>query len=783
MKNPLHKVLSLVLSAGLVASSADWGRVAAHAGVATAPVKVTRVGPTGLGTGAMNVSGPAATAYPLSSAQAALGSSLVLPASPMIRVRTGPAAALRGAAILSAPSSAGAEAAAVLRRSGTPAAAAAETSDHARDETTTEEKARPIDSQERTAASTESTSDPSPEADVDPGSAKKIEKTPVSRRSFAPSAVFKRVRAALRGVSRVKKGSDADARTAGETLEDALTGAKSSSGQDDVEAPEDSKSGSSRAKPALKPAASAEVSGREDSEPPAPKAADAPAKAGVRARLARWAGERLRVFRDPQRNKNFWRFFLGYEFMITGVQIGIVGLPYLVSSFTRNTLSPESQAAVSQQAFDALVRQRRGTVAGASRLSQVLAFLSLPFLMGKQKGGAKKLLTRAGWLRAAVLVLIPLHFFVFSGLMPAAISFGVLLTVFTLQNYFEGVHGGMISVMSSEVIGSSSVTKEERARANSLITGTAAVLSILVPALLGKLSAIPDILGKVGSGSASIFGIYSAVIAVSSLFFGMIALNRAKANPGGGAGMGARPMKAIKAGFKAIIGNRFFRTILLIDAFALLITDPLMFNVFPEFVKTILADSASTLSGLTQLPMIGWFLDGLINTPMGYFGLLVAAGSLGSALASMILNRVVDFLTKRGFLSEESQAVPLFRIGVVGAVAFAGIPLFPSIWPVLLFWMAHSFFRAFASIQRLSLYQKNMARYSPNERSAIIGGMSLTTAFVAFLSNMAYGFLFQHVTIAASMTVAIIAIGILGVMLWFAPNLMFSKDERARRKK
>ncbi|WP_162542954.1 hypothetical protein, partial [Klebsiella pneumoniae] len=85
---------------------------------------------------------------------------------------------------------------------------------------------------------------------------------------------------------------------------------------------------------------------------------------------------------------------------------------------------------------------------------------------------------------------------------------------------------------------------------------------------------------------------------------------------------------------KLIRKNRFLLTLLAMNLISSMFADPLVFNVLPEFVEGVLKASPGAIDGLLQIPVLGWFLDGLVSTPMGFFALLITFSSLGSAAAS-----------------------------------------------------------------------------------------------------------------------------------------------------
>ncbi|MFA6004080.1 MAG: hypothetical protein WC881_08425 [Elusimicrobiota bacterium] len=525
--------------------------------------------------------------------------------------------------------------------------------------------------------------------------------------------------------------------------------------------------------------------------PARPSAADAePAAASVPASLApaaarparSWAGRiadkvraKAKVFSDPQRNKDFWKFFLGFEFSIAGLQLCMVAFPYMIKSFAHGQ---GVSAAMSEADAATRLNRMRSQIRAFQLGAQILSYLSLPFLARGKPGSDKKLLVRAGLLRAGILILVPLHFLIFSGLMPAAAAFAVLAGIFAVQSYGEGVHGGMTDMLRSEAIGSSDVTPEERNRANSLLSFAAALISIVVPVFAGKLAQIPDIMGREGSGSAMIFAVYAGVMAISSAFYALTAVRARKAAKRQAAAGVKGP--GFKAALKAIARNRFFRTILMLDGFAMLIGEPLMNNVLPNFVESVLKASSVSIGQLLQTPVLGWIFSGMMNTPMGYFGLLIAFGSIGSALASALNQRVLGFLHRHGYASEESRMLPLYGIDFLEVLAFAGIVLLPAFWPILMFWMLKSLAGGFVGVARDGVYQKNLAAYPEADRPAMISMMSLANMLMTLGGALVYLFVLSSIPVGLSMSLAFAGIAALGALRLFSPKLMFDKAARSK---
>ena len=116
-------------------------------------------------------------------------------------------------------------------------------------------------------------------------------------------------------------------------------------------------------------------------------------------------------------------------------------------------------------------------------------------------------------------------------------------------------------------------------------------------------------------------------------------------------------------------------------------------------------------------------------------------------------------------------------------LAFAGMAVFPSFWPVLLFWMAKSLFGGFVGVHMMGLHQKNLAKHSGAERNAIIAGMALFNVLIAIGSTLAYGFIFSSIAISKSMVIAVGVMALLGLVRLAVPYLMFDRSQRRRARR
>lgn len=516
---------------------------------------------------------------------------------------------------------------------------------------------------------------------------------------------------------------------------------------------------------------------------------DSPRPEGASAPQEPAAPRGLRVFRDPERNRSFWRLFLGEQLHQFGFQMYMVALPYLMQAFTRNTLR-ESGRVLDPEALSALVRENRSLGRLAHWVSQAVSYVAIPIFEGNGTGGPRRWLVRSAFARALFLFGVPAVFFA-SGLLSAPAALYVLLGLIGLQSFFQGIYVTMNSVAASRIMGDPEVTDSERLRANAIRTFGAAVIAIIAPALAGKIATVRDFLGKTGVGSALIYGIYAATVGLAGLVFATIRIlgERRDAAPGSSEA-GAEPVRgvggAVKLAFTSMIEglklvwrNRFLRTLLAINLVMSLFSDPLVFNVLPEYVEGVLKASPGAMDGLLGVPVLGWFLDGLVSTPMGFFALLITFSSLGSVLSTLLINPLRNLFKRLGFKTEEALTVPFYALAFLQVPAFWAMVYFPSFWSVLLLYGLQTFLGGFAGMIVSGIYQKKLGAYSRVQRNQALAANSFVSILAAIGATFLYGNLLSGIPLQTSLLIAAVATTVLGILQAAAPWLFFSKEERS----
>lgn len=576
-----------------------------------------------------------------------------------------------------------------------------------------------------------------------------------------------------------KMGSASSYEAAGRQM-DALTGEHGHAYAAPVEGPSAKNlSGfkGSRLSPA-KPAATLNAS-----ETPAPKTG-----------IGGWLGGKTRIFRDQERNRAFWRMFLGEAIYLFGFQMYVVALPFLMKSFTRNTLAENGQLRdATAEALNAMVRENRSLARFAHWAAQAVSYVAIPLFDGDGSAGPKKWLVRSAMIRSAVIFGIPAVFFA-SGFLSVQAALWVLLGLIGAQSFFQGVYVIMMTGATARLMGHKSVLPSERMRANSMRTFLSAVIAIIAPFIAGKIASLPDWLGKAGTGSAVIYGIYAASVAIAGLIFATIRIFAAQKNspaPDEAALNQAPRVKGLwgavkNAGVSMVKGirlvwqNRYLRTLLILNLISSLFADPLVLNVLPEFVEGVFAASPGALDSMLALPFVGWFFKGLVGTPMGFFALLMTSSSLGIVAASRLLNPMRKLFEKLGFAGEERLTIPFYILAFLQVPAFWMMIHTASFPLVLGLYGLQTFLAGFVGMLMTGIYQKKIRDYGDLQMNQVLAANSFVSIIAAIAATLLYGFVLNGVAISTSLWIAGIATTVLGVLQLVSPWLLFSKEERSK---
>lgn len=516
----------------------------------------------------------------------------------------------------------------------------------------------------------------------------------------------------------------------------------------------------------------------EKAAPPSPK------KAGI-----------TQVFKDPERNKSFWRYVAGYSIFLFGYQMYVVGLPYLISAITRNSLTENHDArAANEETLKSMIRSNRSLARIAHWVAQGVSYATIPlFTRGIEVDGPKKWLVRSMLTRAAMLAGVAGLFFA-TGLLSVTGALWVFLGLVALQSFFQGIAVTFEGAATTRIMGDSTVTSEERTKANSILTFIAALFAIIAPVIAGQIAQIGPVMGKTGVGGAVIYSIYAGVIALAALVYASIKMiggakkaelaqkpgeePAAAPAPKGIGGTLKSLWSSIKDGTKLVFKDRFLRTLLLMSMVTSLFSDPLVFNVLPEYIEGLVASNPGSMGAIMNIPVLGWFLKSLAATPMGNFAMMMVMASVGSIIASFLIKPLTKLFQRFGFKTDEALTIPFFILAALEAPLFLLMINTPTMLGAVALYGLQSLSVGFIGIAISGLYQKNLGRHKDENVNKILAAQSLLGIAAAIVSTYVYGFVLKDISIATSLTIAAIATGVMGLLRLAAPFLSFSKESR-----
>lgn len=516
---------------------------------------------------------------------------------------------------------------------------------------------------------------------------------------------------------------------------------------------------------------------------PAP-AVPSPKKAGITL-----------VFKDPERNKSFWRYVAGYSIFLFGYQMYVVGLPYLISAITRNSLTENHDArAANEETLKSMIRSNRSLARIAHWIAQGVSYATIPlFTRGIADDGPKKWLVRSMLTRAATLAGVAGLFFA-TGLLSVTGALWVFLGLVALQSFFQGIAVTFEGAATTRIMGDSTVTSEERTKANSILTFVAALFAIIAPVIAGQIAQIGPVMGKTGVGGAVIYSIYAGAIALAALVYASIKLiggakkadlaekpaaeAAAAPSPKGVGGTLKSLWSSIKDGTKLVFKDRFLRTLLLMSMVTSLFSDPLVFNVLPEYIEGLVASNPGSIGAIMNVPVLGWFLKSLTATPMGNFAMMMVMASVGSIVASLLIKPLTRLFQRFGFKTDEALTIPFFVLAALEAPLFLLMINTPTMLGAVALYGLQALSVGFVGIAISGLYQKTLGRHKDENVNKILAAQSLLGIAAAIISTYVYGFVLKDISIETSLTIAAIATGVMGLLRLAAPFLSFSKESR-----
>lgn len=495
----------------------------------------------------------------------------------------------------------------------------------------------------------------------------------------------------------------------------------------------------------------------------------------------------FQVFSDPERNKAFWRYVKGYSIFLVGYEMYVVAQPYLISSMVTNALHEKKDPRAGDKAVvNELIRSDRSMSRIAQWVAQFFSYATIPlFTKNAEKDGPKKWLVKATFVRAAALASIAGVFFA-TGLIGTT-ALWVLFGLIAVQSFFQGIAITSEGAATTRLLGDKTVTSDERTRANSILTIISSVISIIGPILAGGIALMGPIKGKAGVGGAVIYAIYAGAMALTAFIYAGIKMFAGPGSNPDAASLAApapRTVKSvlktlwtsIKDGTRIVLKDRLLRTMLILSTISSLFSDPLVFNVLPEYVEKLAA--GSSIGALLHVPVLGWLLHTMTSTPMGNFALMVAMASVGSIIAAVTIKPLTKLFQKFGFKSDEALTVPFYFLAALEAPLFFLMIHTPSILGAVALYGLQSLAVSYIGIAISGLYQKNLGGQKDENVNKILAADSLIGIGAAIVSTVVYGFILTNIPIATSLLIAAAATGVVSLIRLAAPFLSFTKDQR-----
>ncbi|MDE2144323.1 MAG: hypothetical protein KGJ84_18095, partial [Elusimicrobia bacterium] len=209
-----------------------------------------------------------------------------------------------------------------------------------------------------------------------------------------------------------------------------------------------------------------------------------------------------------------------------------------------------------------------------------------------------------------------------------------------------------------------------------------------------------------------------------------------------------------------------------------LFSDPLVFNVLPEYIEGLVAKNPGSVGAIMGIPGVGWFLKTLTATPMGNFALMMVMASVGSIAATLLMKPLTKLFHKFGFKTEEALTVPFYFLAALEAPLFYLMIHTPTMLGAIALYGLQALVTGFIGISIQGLYQKNLGNQKDGDVNKILAADSLLGIGAAIISTFAYGFLLTNIPIATSLLIAAIATGVVALIRLAAPFLSFTKDQR-----
>ncbi|MBI4345818.1 MAG: MFS transporter [Elusimicrobia bacterium] len=508
--------------------------------------------------------------------------------------------------------------------------------------------------------------------------------------------------------------------------------------------------------------------------PPPPRAPD-PGEAGGGGLLRRaWrrATSLLRVLPEEGRNREFWKF-VGLQALLTvGQSFHYTALPGLIAP------RPEDSS-------------RLGANRAVNWGAQAFSNLATGPLVDRTSARAVLVGTHLG--RAVLMLAVPALFF---GLGTSSFI-GAFLAVIALHGFLQAtsITGGTVAY--SRILGPDAAHYN---RANAVFNIVVSAAGVLAPLAAGAfIGALGAGLSTPGAGNALSYAVYGVVLALATVGFWRLSPPRdpvlqarrdlegkLRESPPSGPrvrGVAAREeqgrsvllvevqgdpaesrgvperfadyevrvvpqrrvLKELAEGFKILWSIRFLRYTFLFSGLNYLVADSLIFTALPRYIATL--PETGGLSAVAGVPLLGGLVSAL-TSKAGVFGLYLASGSLGMAIASAWLalrkpkEKAEPEVVSPGKLDRQDRAG--WWTGLLfGLAALLYWPVFfsTSLWTSVGAMLLLSTLQGFAAVVWPGLYQRALMEQKPHDMGKAYAALYFYQLALSVLGVLLFGWL------------------------------------------
>lgn len=489
---------------------------------------------------------------------------------------------------------------------------------------------------------------------------------------------------------------------------------------------------------------------------------------------------------DPARRQSFWRYLGGYSIFSLVYEMYLVSFPFLIASMTRNSLRAHNDPRLNDpKAVEALINRNRAEGRIFHWTGQSASYASMPLFSGKGEQAPQPWLTRSTLIRAGFLAGVAAVALFATGHVPLGAAVLFVSLSMGAASFFQGVAGTKESLGTFTLMGADSVSETDRDKANAILNIVSNFAAIIGPALAGHLSmSVSNLFGQTDVSSYIVYFIYAVGTALSGLvYFGVRLFWQRASNklapttgpPFSLKGALGQIGSSLRTGIKLLWSNKFLRYTVIGIIINSLFSDPLSSSILPDYVAT-LTKGIPGIAALLKVPVLGWLLQGLTGSPMGFYSFMIVSYNVSSMVASFLLEPVRKVLAKFGATTAESALKPLYVLAFLEPFLFKAMLHWHSLPLVLAFYGLQSLVTGFGALVAQGLMQKAVNEFPEKDRISVLASESFVGTITAIVSMVIYGFALNKIPVGAMMSLALMAVGLQAGIRLAIPWLSFKKS-------